>query len=292
MRKAFQSVVSEMIDEDENLALLLGDIGVFGFNGVMSRNPNRVINVGILEQAMVSIGAGLSKSGLLPIMHTIAPFLVERALEQLKIDFGYQRLPGNLVSVGGSFDYAALGATHHCPADISILLGIPETEILIPGTSRELDLILRRHLKNDKLSYFRLSESENSVDFLSEYGKGKKIKEGTKATIVAVGPILDNVLEACMSLDVEIIYLNSIQPFDSEILYKNCNSNKVIIVEPFYAGTLNYLVSDALQRSCTINSIGIPRQFIYSYGTFSDQLRHAKLDAGSIQNQIRQAINA
>lgn len=88
------------MEQDKRVALLLGDIGVFGFKKSFELFPDRVFNIGILEQSTIGLAAGLSMQELIPIVHTIAPFLVERGIEQLKDDFGYQKLGGNFVSVG------------------------------------------------------------------------------------------------------------------------------------------------------------------------------------------------
>ena len=107
---------------------------------IESKYP-KALNIGILEQATTSFAAGLSKVGFIPIVHTIASFMVDRAFEQLKIDFGYQKLNGNFISVGGSYDYAALGCTHHCPGDIAVLKTLPGMQIVVPGTPNEFDLL-------------------------------------------------------------------------------------------------------------------------------------------------------
>ena len=99
MRKQFARTTHEILNINEQAIVLLGDIGVFGFMEAMRDHPDRVLNIGILEQSTISLAAGLSIEGMIPIVHTIAPFMVERALEQIKIDFGYQRLRGNLLSL-------------------------------------------------------------------------------------------------------------------------------------------------------------------------------------------------
>ena len=137
MRKQFIKSLQDILYSDDNTALLLGDIGVFGFRNELKNIPNRVYNIGILEQSTVSLAAGLSSIGITPFVHTIAPFMVERALEQLKIDFGYHGLGGNFISIGASYDYSALGCTHHCPGDILSLSSIPNMQIVVPGTSGE-----------------------------------------------------------------------------------------------------------------------------------------------------------
>jgi transketolase len=87
MRKQFTKTIEEIVATDEKSVLLLGDIGVFGFRNSLEKYPARAYNIGILEQATISMAAGLAKTGLIPIVHTIAPFIVERAFEQLKDDF-------------------------------------------------------------------------------------------------------------------------------------------------------------------------------------------------------------
>ena len=139
MRKQLVKTVSDILEKDPRVVLLLGDIGVYGFREAFEKYPKRVYNIGILEQASVGLAAGLALEGMIPIFHTIAPFMVERALEQLKVDFGYQGLGGNFISVGGSYDYASLGATHHCPGDVQILKTIPGAQIFVPGHPIEFD---------------------------------------------------------------------------------------------------------------------------------------------------------
>jgi transketolase len=137
MRKQFVQTVERLLSEDEKIVLLLGDIGVFGFRNSFQKHPKRVYNIGILEQSTVSLAAGMSMTGLIPVVHTITPFVVERCVEQLKNDFCYQKLGGNFISVGGSYDYAALGCTHHCPADVGILRNQQSSNLLSSERARE-----------------------------------------------------------------------------------------------------------------------------------------------------------
>ena len=186
MRKQFARTAHEILNTNDQAIVLLGDIGVFGFMEAMRDHPDRILNIGILEQSTISLAAGLSIEGMIPIVHTIAPFMVERALEQIKIDFGYQRLRGNLVSVGGSFDYAALGCTHHCPGDVSILLSVPNAEIVVPGTAAEFRQLFRSEYNNASVTYYRLSESENSDSHDVKLGLANIVRSGNQATVVCI----------------------------------------------------------------------------------------------------------
>ena len=268
MRKQFARTTHEILNINEQAIVLLGDIGVFGFMEAMRDHPDRVLNIGILEQSTISLAAGLSIEGMIPIVHTIAPFMVERALEQIKIDFGYQRLRGNLVSVGGSLDYAALGGTHHCPGDVSILLSVPNIEIVIPGTASEFRQLFMSEYNNASVTYYRLSESENSVSHEVKLGQATIVRSGNQATVVCIGPTLDMTLKAVENFDVSVIYMTSIRPFDYASIRHASQSGRVLIVEPFYEGTLTHEVVTALSGTPSmVSNVGIPRSFRSEYGT-------------------------
>jgi len=290
MRKQLVKSVEHILTNDSNSVLLLGDIGVFGFRESFKNHPSRVYNIGILEQSTVSLASGMSTIGLTPIIHTIAPFLVERALEQLKVDFGYQNLNGNFVSIGASYDYAGLGPTHHCPGDVSQLLTIPNMEIVVPGTSEEFNTLLNESYDNGSPTYFRLSEYENIINHEVKFGCGELIKVGSKATIICVGNMLQNVIESTEDLDVTILYYTTISPFDSELLQVNFNDN-IIVVEPFYEGSINYKITKALEgRKYSLTNIGVPHNFLVNYGTKLEHDKHLGLDKDGIRKKIKECL--
>ncbi len=154
MRKQFPKTVLELMDKDERVVVLLGDIGVFAFQEVFKKYPNRIYNVGILEQSMIGMAAGLAMSGFIPIVHTIEPFLVERAFEQIKDDFGYQELKGNIVGVDVSETAPNLGYTHQCPYALQMMGFIKGMNVFEPKTSEEFDEILKNNYT--QLNYIRI----------------------------------------------------------------------------------------------------------------------------------------
>jgi transketolase len=265
MRKQLVETVTDLLEQDERVVLLLGDIGVFGFREAFKKFPKRVYNIGILEQASVGLAAGLALDGMIPIFHTIAPFMVERAFEQLKVDFGYQKLGGNFISVGASYDYAALGCTHHCPGDVALLKTIPGMEIIVPGHPTELDITLRSMYDNGRPTYFRLSERSNECmcGGVAQEGPDDKV-------VIAIGPMLDPTRKACEDLDVKVLY-----NIDTE-LYGIENS---VVVEPFYEGTLAHEHSGL--------SIGVPRRFLTNYGTAAEHDLACGLTPGVIRARIK-----
>ncbi|MEI8054783.1 MAG: hypothetical protein WCH10_02125 [bacterium] len=288
MRTQFIETVSSVFNENENVVLLLGDIGVYGFRTLLEKFPKRALNIGILEQATVSVAAGMSMSGLIPIVHTIAPFLIERAFEQIKIDFGYQKLSGNLVSVGASYDYAALGCTHHCPGDVALLQTIPGAQIIVPGHKKEFDYLFKSNYNNTMLSYFRLSELSNDIHFKLDYNRAKVVKTGSRAVIVVVGPLLSRVLEASREYDVTVIYYNTVSPFDSETLYKNVTyGQKIISIVPFYESTITHkIIRSVCGKVSDVRAIGVPIEFADNYGSAAEHDNKFGLDVNSLKVRI------
>ena len=293
MRKAFSEITDQLIREDERTILLLGDIGVFAFRKTIEDFPLRAMNFGIMEQTMISFASGLAKEKFIPIVHTIAPFLVERAYEQLKVDFGYQQLSGNFISVGASNDYTSLGCTHHSPGDVGSLLNIPGFEIVIPGTSEEFQAAYKSYYSNSKATYYRLTDQTNNVSFPFNKGKGVKIKDGSKGTILAIGPVLNSILPIIQQLDIELLYVNQIMPFDSEILSRNCISNKLLVIEPFYSGTSSFLIMNALRgRNISVDFLGIPRNFLTDYSSNLTQEYSTDFEKSKITARIKQLIES
>lgn len=293
MRKEFARIMGMELAANPASTLILGDIGVFGHRDSFEKFPDRVFNIGILEQSMVSFAAGMAIEGMSPTIHTIAPFLVERAFEQIKIDFGYQSLGGNFVTVGASLDYAGLGATHHCPGDVGLMLNIPGAEIYVPGTAKEFSTLFSQSCRNEKISYFRLSEKMNSDSVKTEYQKGFLLKKGSLLTVLAIGPMLNLVEQATSDLDVTVLYYNSISPFDSELLRSNLESRKLYIVEPFYENTIAQVIQQNLtDRAVMTRAKGIPRRFLTNYGTTDEHYEAIGLTSQSIRIEIQEMLDA
>jgi transketolase len=293
LRRTFTDVATQIIKTNDNSALLLGDIGVYGFNQILTDFPKRVFNIGILEQSMVSVGAGLSSEGIIPIIHTIAPFIVERALEQIKIDFGYQNLPGNFVSVGASFDYAKLGCTHHCPGDVNILSNVPGVNIFLPGHNNEFESQLRSQWNSGNLNYFRISEHANQEAIAIKFGEIKKIKNGTKGVVIVVGPFLSEAFNGLSDLDIEIHYLNSISAGDDMKVESEFPGNKVVIYEPYYSGAVLLKLNDQISSNhCEVMQLGVNKRFLEEYGSYQEHLISLGLDADSLKRRVEVFINS
>jgi transketolase len=143
MRTAFAAEATALLDEDPLAAVVLAEISTELFAKAAARHPERVLNVGIREQLMVSVGGGLALAGLRPIVHSYASFLVERAFEQVKLDLAHQGTRAVLVSVGASYDAARAGRTHQAPEDVALLDTVPGFAVQVPGHPDEVPGLLR-----------------------------------------------------------------------------------------------------------------------------------------------------
>ena len=287
MRQQLTATITDLEHKDERVIALLNDIGVYAFRFLKEEYPNRVHNLGIMEQASIGIAAGLSMVGYVPFFHTIAPFIVERGYEQLKDDFGYQNINGNFVSVGASFDYSGLGMTHYCPGDVGALMQIPNMQIVLPGTAEEEDSLIKESYDNGSPTYFRLSEHSNVAAQEVSFGKAVLMKEGVQGTVIAVGTMLDKVMEAAKEHDVTILYYTTLCPFDIETLRQTTKRKAVLICEPYYYGALASTVMDTFAgEPVQIGHVGIPHEILKTYGTVEEHEKYLHMTVADIKGKL------
>ena len=245
------------------------------FAKAAARHPDRVLNVGIREQLMISVAGGLALAGMRPIVHTYAPFLVERAFEQVKLDLGHQGAHAVLVSIRASYDAARSGRTHQAPEDVALLDSVPGFSVFVPGHPSEVRGLLRDAvgaLESGGSSYIRLS-TESNREALPLWPGLQVVRSGRQAVVVAVGPMLDPALDAVADLDVTVAYATTVRPFDEEGLRSlaTASSGSVVLVEPYLAGTSAFAASSALaSRPHRLLSLGVRRGELRGYGTARD----------------------
>lgn len=287
MRRQFKDTVLKLAERDDRLVLLFGDISVFLFNEFSARYPNRLLNVGICENTLVSMAAGMSATGFYPIVHTIAPFVTERSYEQVKLDVCYNRLGCTIVTCGGSFDYAWDGATHHCYTDLELMRMLPGMEVMQPGSKKEFDVLLSQCYNNGNPSYLRIAADEHGLDLPVEFGKGKIVKEtpGANISVATAGPLLGNVLSACTDLPVNILYFHTIKPLDVHLLERFAETRILVVHDAFG-------LFEAINASCSVKAEyhGLPDGFCCYYGTLQDIRRKLRLDPEGIKNRIGEAL--
>lgn len=297
MKSSFPRAIESVGRLSNKVVVVVGDIGHFAMQGFAKDYPNRYYNLGILEPTLVSVCAGLAKEGLIPIGHTIAPFIAERSLEQIKLDFCYQALGGNLVTVGSAFDYSTLGCTHHCYTDLGILGSYPNTEICYPSSPNELIALFEQKYNSPFLTYFRMSRASHGEIFdRVEFGKNIQVRTGESITLLASGPQLKTALDLAEILEQEgksadVLYCHTYKPFDEETVQNSiAKTGKLFVIEEhvFNGG----LASLALRCSRNMPSLQfdyhcIPDLFIRHYGSYTDIAEGLGFTAKSLLPKVK-----
>lgn len=302
MRKSFASTMTEVGLSDSRLVVLVGDISHGILETFRNTFPSRYFNIGICEPAMLGVASGMSAQGLIPVVHTISPFMLERAYEQIKLDFQYQRLGVNLISVGGAFDYSKLGCSHHCYTDFSLLSHLPDSQIFFPGSSVEFEELFRSNYSNGKINYFRLSENPHKFKFLpSDIISGDPIQiiEGKDLTLIVTGSNLTEVLAAEKQLSLDgiscsIIYIHTLKPLNYEKIMEDISKTKKFMVVAsisskggLYSQICEKVLGWQSVRGSRIEITG----FIEDYGNYEDLLCQAGMDVQSIVERVKDLVN-
>jgi len=286
-RERFARTVTDLLEEDLSVALVYAEISGQYFRAAERAHPDRVVNVGIREQLLVNVGAGIALTGLRPVVHTFAAFLVERAFEQVKLGFNHQDVGGVLVSAGASYDNTGGGRTHQAPGDVALMDTLPDWTVWTPGHADEVAEALRTAVAGDGRDYLRIHEQQNSRAYPVRPGTMHVVRRGGAATVVAVGPMLDPVLAATEGLDVAVLYASCIRPFDAATLRGVLRVPDVVLVEPYLAGTSARLVGEALvDQPHRLLSLGVGRDELRRYGSVAEHQAAHGLDPVGLRRSI------
>ena len=304
MRQTFANTVTDLAQVDQSIVVMVADISHGIFEEFREKIKNRYYNIGICEPTIVNMAAGLNKVGINPIVHTIAPFLITRSFEQIKLDFGYQNLSINLVSVGGSFDYTKLGCSHHSYEEVAILKHFAKAQIFLPGSNNEFETLFRQHYKDNRINYFRITEYPHEFKIDLDKFKKKysfKMKNGKDLTIVALGNQLKNAIKAAeilvaeYKIECDVVYFNAIKPFEEEIFMQSISkTKKFLCIEELSQ-------SGGLYEECLKKSLKIEEKvrsehlsiidFIHDYGSYEQLTEIAGLSVSNIIQKVKKFIN-
>ena len=304
MKSAFIKVVYDAYIKFENSALVLGDIGHFGFKRIWDdpKLANRYFNLGILEQSMIGFCAGLSRAGMYPIIHTITPFLVERPFEQIKVDFGLNGLSGCFISVGGAYDYSTLGPTHHSYADLALFSTINNSHVFSVSSHIELYEALNESVSCSKLSYIRMNR--NVVDISSELHSKSYVyhlSEGSSCTIVSTGGRTNDVLSVISSksfssnFSFDVFHVSRLKPFAADKIIDSLQkTRKLLVVEDHsIVGSLysTILLNTPPQVLLHHTGLNLSDSRSYSYGSYDNLASKFLVSSESIASSIASLVS-
>lgn len=268
MRDTFIKALSEMAAADPSIMLLTGDLGFGVLNNFQAEHPRQFLNVGVAEQNLSGVAAGLALEGHRVFTYSIGNFPTLRCLEQIRNDICYHSLPVTIVAVGGGFSYGALGASHHATEDLAILRSLPQMTVLAPGDKWETAALTRALGSAAGPAYLRLDKSSapdtgRSGEILA-WGRARRLRDGNDLTLVATGGILGNVLAAADELaeqgcSCRVLSMPFVQPLDGLALQQAVTDTAglVVVEEHTLAGGLGGAVAEAL-----LDQGAVPRLFL------------------------------
>lgn len=241
-RATFGIAALELAKEMSDLMVLTCDVSTSaGLDRFRKTFPDKYLDLGIAEQNMIGVAAGLSSEGYNVITTTFAPFQTMRCCEQIKVNIGYMKQKVCMVGIGSGLALGTLGYTHCCIEDIGSLRSIPGIDIISPADSLETVKALEASVKSNNSTYIRLTGASNNPiiydkDYEFEIGKSIELKKGKDVTIFCNGSVANNCLEAAKILEskkisTKVINMHTIKPIDKKAIDDSCDSKLIVSVE-------------------------------------------------------------
>jgi len=274
-RDSYSSTLESMAAQDDRVCAIVNDsVSSTKLKNFKTQFPNRFVNVGIAEQNMVGVGAGLANGGMVPYVCGASCFLIARAMEQVKVDLGYSKWNVKLCGMSSGMAYGQLGATHHSIEDLAWTRVIPNLTVVVPADPQETEQIMRYSLEHSGPMFIRISRMPVPAVHLSSetfnLGKAAVLNQGDDVTIITNGVLVYKALLAAQALETRGIYarvlnMSSIKPIDSDAIVNAARTTRGIVTaeEALLAGGLGSAVAEilALHHPAPMRMLGVPDVF-------------------------------
>lgn len=301
-RDAYVDAVLAAAEKDDRVVAVVNDsVGSSKLAPFAAKHPDRLVNVGIAEQAMVGVAAGLADGGRVPFVSAASSFLTARALEQIKVDVGYSNHNVKLFAMSPGMAYGNLGPTHHSIEDVAWLRTIPRLSIMVPSDPEETRQAITWALEHEGPVFVRVSRmavpAVNPEGYRFRPGTAVELCGGTDVTILANGTVVWRALAAADRLaatgvSARVLSVPSIKPFDDEgVLRAAAETGAIVTVEEgSMTGGLGGLVAELLveHHPVPLRRVGVPDVFVPTgsakwlmdyYGISADGISAAALEA-------------
>ncbi len=301
MRKEFASKLESMAVHNERIIFLTGDLGFMALEGLRSSMGERFINVGVSEQNMISMAASLAYENLIPVCYSIAPFIVFRPAEQIRIDVCLHNLNVKLVGNGGGFGYGIMGSTHHAIEDIAVAGAFQNLECFIPFCNEDVSESVEAMLIREGPCYLRLGYGPKPARLeVPHFSHTRKIRSGNQITVIGMGPVVIGLLKAIEEMaedlaDVFVISTIPLKALHTELLISFRKTKRILVIEEHvrHGGLGEHIASLILEEglTCRYRSLHVKG---YPNGLYGDQGYHLAvngLDEISIKHEINTLLN-
>ena len=303
LRDGAVGAIGRLTEAGKDIIVMVADststskIGAF-----MKAYPDRVVNVGIAEQNMVGMAAGLALGGHTVFTANAAPFLVGRANEQVKNDICYSATNVKMLGLNAGVAYGPLASTHHAIDDISVMSGFGTVQIFAPCDEVETAQVIEYAASIDGPVYIRLDNAKFPIVHDAQYrfkpGRPDVLIEGKGVVVIALGSVVGEALEACEALKGEdgieptLINLSSLRPLDQDALAVIIERHDAVVTveEHSLHGGIGATVAVLLARrrlSKSLNMLGISEGEFAHYGTRKGIRKHYRIDAAGIAQTVR-----
>ena len=303
-RQAICDVLMEQAKEDKDIVVLCSDSrGSASLTPFADAFPEQFVEVGIAEQNLVSISAGLAKCGKKPFAASPACFLSTRSYEQAKVDCAYSNTNVTLIGISGGISYGALGMSHHSAQDIAAMSAIPNMRVYLPSDRFQTACLIKALLKDEKPAYVRVGRNpvedvytENDCPF--EMDKATVICEGTDVAIIACGEMVKPAVDAAEILKAEgisatVVDMYCVKPLDREAVVKAAKNAKVVITVEEHApfGGLGSMVCQVVCRECPkkVVNLALPDAPVIT-GTSKEVFNYYGLNAEGIAKTAKENL--
>lgn len=302
-RQAICDTLLEAAKEDPNIVVLCSDSrGSASLTPFAKAYPEQFIEVGIAEQNLVSVAAGLASCGKRTFAASPASFLSTRSYEQAKIDVAYSNTNVTLVGISGGISYGALGMSHHSCQDIAAFCALPDMRVYLPSDRFQTAELIRALLKDEKPAYVRVSRSatEDVYDENLEFclDRANVISEGKDAMLIACGEMVPYAVEAAALLketgiDAGVLDMYCLKPLDQEAVLKYAGNTKLLVTveEHSIYGGLGSLVSQLTAEKCPVKvrQIALPDGHLIS-GSNKEVFAYYGMDAKGITETVKKTL--
>ena len=264
-RQVICDTLMELAKDDKDIYVLTSDSrGSASMTNFANEYPKQFVEVGIAEQNLVGIAAGLATTGKKCFAASPACFLTMRSIEQVKVDVAYSNTNVKLIGISGGVSYGALGMSHHSLQDIAVMRAIPNIDIFLPADRFETEKLVRELVKYDKPAYIRIGRNPvddvyESTDFDFQIGKANVMREGKDITIIATGETVKPAIEASdelkeLGIKCRVLNMNTIKPLDKEAIIKAAKETGHIITveEHSIYGGLGAAVSEVVVQNAPV----------------------------------------
>lgn len=306
MRPAFARTLVELAEHDERIFLLVGDVGFGVVEPFVARFGDRYLNVGVAEQNLTGVAAGLALSGMIPFTYSIGNFPTLRCLEQIRNDVCYNGANVKIVAVGAGYSYGSLGATHHATEDLAIMRALPEMVVVAPADPAETVAATRAAAQHVGPVYMRIGRAGDPAVHAQppphfELGRAITVREGEDAAIIATGGIVHTGIAVANQLagegiSVRVLSMHTVKPLDLEAIRRAVDEVGVILTLEEHSivgglgGAVAEAVVDANLRPRVFRRLALPDVFGHRIGSRDYLLGAAGLSPAHIASAVRDAI--